>query len=195
MDWTQYKWNPWSISKRGLLDIEEVLVSNSINHVVEFGSGASSYYIRDVMNRIGRPYHLMSFDDDIGYAAEGVNIRPLLTCSDEHFDEMFNERVYKSQLMQYYTERKHSRQHNCFYKINGEDFVTPIDFLLVDGPNGNGRSFAYLHTKDCLKKGAVVFVDDYDHYDFLDKLSLFHEYTVIKERDSSKDRYIILKIN
>ena len=40
----------------------------------------------------------------------------------------------------------------------------------------------------------VTQIDDYDHYDFMEKLSIFHNYEVVKQYDSKKDRYIIVKV-
>lgn len=46
-----------------------------------------------------------------------------------------------------------------------------VDVLIVDGPHGNGRSLAYPLLAGKLKPGALVLVDDFDHYPFLADLA------------------------
>lgn len=199
MDLKWYKPHPWGVSRAGMSAIDGVFSSMPTDeriNIVEFGSGSSTYALWEMVKHYGLDASFLSFDDSEDYAADmaGVNIRPLLTCSSEDFEEMFRCGIYMPQKMDYYLDRKHSRQRNCFYKIKHNDLKENIGFMLLDGPNGNGRSIAFLHTKDLLHSGSIVFIDDYDHYDFMDRLSLFHEYDVLFKKDKKKDRFIIVKI-
>lgn len=62
--------------------------------------------------------------------------------------------------------------HNTFYgevdqlRLPAES----VDVLIVDGPHGNGRSLAYPLLCRAMKRGALVLVDDFDHYPFLNDL-------------------------
>jgi hypothetical protein len=60
-------------------------------------------------------------------------------------------------------------QKNVFYDIKDEQLPDVIDIMIVDGPHGNGRSIAFLHGINRLKSGSYVVIDDYNHYDFIEK--------------------------
>jgi hypothetical protein len=57
--------------------------------------------------------------------------------------------------------------------------LSPFDVVVVDGPNGNGRSLAFLAMKHCVQPGTLIFVDDYDHYDFEERLRGIYDITRI----------------
>jgi hypothetical protein len=60
-------------------------------------------------------------------------------------------------------------QKNNFYKIEESDLNGVYDIVILDGPNGNGRNFAFLHIKQYLNSGSIIYIDDYNHYDFVEK--------------------------
>jgi hypothetical protein len=200
MDLKAIGWNPWSISEDGLMCIEKLLEDIPFwgdYNIVEFGSGASTMFIDRFINQLGLTrVSLLSFDNSSKYAAKSdkVVLRPLVHCSDESFDGIFKNREYDPSLFKRKLSRPTSKQKNCFYKISPHHLPATIDLLIVDGPNGNGRSLAYLHTKDRLHPGSIVFIDDYDHYDFVEKFSLFHDHETVYSKHTEKDRFIILKV-
>jgi hypothetical protein len=53
--------------------------------------------------------------------------------------------------------------------------------MIVDGPHGNGRSIAFLHSIGRLQKGSYVVIDDYNHYDFVEKFQLLFKTQLIFE--------------
>lgn len=58
-------------------------------------------------------------------------------------------------------------QKNCSYLIDETTLRKDHNLAIVDGPHGNGRNFAYLLLKDRMKDG-YIFIDDFNHYDFLE---------------------------
>ena len=58
---------------------------------------------------------------------------------------------------------------NCFYDMTENDLPDDIDLVILDGPNGNGRSISFLHLKNKLSNGAYILIDDSDHYDFIER--------------------------
>jgi len=86
---------------------------------------------------------------------------------------MFETKQYKSEYMVDYKKPTSYRQKNCFYKFQENDLKDKYDVMVLDGPNGNGRNFSYLHMYTRIKKGGLIFIDDIDHYDFEPKMNTF----------------------
>lgn len=204
MNYNKYKGNRWSISIDGLKALHTLLDCMFPSwwphpwRIVEFGAGASTLFLDDFIEGNKR-FTAISFENDAEYVPKGlkhvdVKIRPLLKCSDEAFEEMFERRMYMPDKMSHYLDKPHSRQKNCFYQVKYDDLPDVIDLMILDGPNGNGRSFAFLRAVEHLRAGSYIFIDDYDHYDFLDKLSLFYEYEVTFKKRKKKDRFVIVRL-
>lgn len=86
--------------------------------------------------------------------------------------------------------------HNTFYGEADQLDLTPesVDVLIVDGPHGNGRSLAYPLYCRQLKPNALVLVDDFDHYPFLDDLGrVFHFEELYREVIGEK-RSVLLRL-
>lgn len=163
----KYRNDGWGLSKKCLKEISEILDKIKNPVVVEFGSGISTKFFIDY---IGDNGEIISFDHDPKYAAKISKIKRLVECVDDDFNFMFENLIYDFSKMKYRTDPPHTRQKNCFYDIKSNDIPNKIDLVVVDGSHGNGRSFAFLHVKNKMKKGGYIVVDDYNHYDFSEKL-------------------------
>ncbi|WEK55851.1 MAG: hypothetical protein P0Y55_07345 [Candidatus Cohnella colombiensis] len=115
-----------------------------------------------------------------------LNWNSLKQVTDGECEQLFSEPAEASErwgtigksvpLNQY----QHYTIRNTFY---GEAHQIPllhnkIDVLIVDGPHGNGRSFAFPIFSSLLKKDALVLIDDFDHYPFaadLERIFSFDE--------------------
>lgn len=205
MDYDKYYSKGWGVSIDGLKEIERILDGcvrgDAVFNILEFGSGFSTMFFVDyiIENRLNRA-KVVSFENNeifamrISHPQLDLRMRSLLHCSDEDYEEMFEKRVYMPQKMRVFSDKPSARQRNCFYKINYNDIPDVVDFMLLDGPNGNGRNIAYLHVKDTLHPGTIVFIDDYDHYDFMERFGLFWEYDVLCVSKEENDHYVILKV-
>ena len=61
-----------------------------------------------------------------------------------------------------------------------------IDLVVLDGPNGNGRSISFLHLKDKLSKKSFILIDDSDHYDFVERCKqVLNAEVIVHENDPS----------
>ncbi len=178
-----YKNDGWGISKQGFEDMYKILstlvFTNETYNIVEFGSGISTKFFVDFANDGDKNIIIYSFDDSIEFSTRIVDskltfkVKKLLTCNDASYNEMFNNKKYDRNKM-IESPAPTSRQKNCFYDIDTYDLPEVINFLFIDGPHGNGRNFAFLHSLNKLKSGSIVFIDDYDHYNFVSTLeSLF----------------------
>jgi hypothetical protein len=178
----KYRNDGWGLSKKCFENIISILKTFShLINVVEFGSGVSTEFLVDML---GEHYNLniISYDDDAKYATKAVHsqlklyITGLVECHDSDFENQFTEKHYNKNLFFKKITPVHTRQKNAFYDIQEGQLPDVIDLMIVDGPHGNGRSIAFLHAIGRLRKGSFVVIDDYNHYDFVERFQrLFPE--------------------
>lgn len=196
MKFDKYKNDGWGLSE---LQLKELLglIKNSKKetlNVVEFGSGKSTEFLVDVVLGGIKKMNIVSFDDNPTYAYKNdgnhefidLKIRSLEECDDESYNKMFITKSYEKSLMRTKTTPLHSRQRNNFYKIEEGDLNGVYDLMILDGPNGNGRNISYLHMQKHLNIGSIILIDDYTHYDFVEKFDLFFDFKVLYENNSGK---------
>lgn len=90
---------------------------------------------------------------------------------------------------------------NNFYEIKNNEITGTYDLVVLDGPNGNGRRIAFLYLINHLRNGTFVFIDDYTHYDFIERFGQLFDYEIYFEHTSGMINqwqnggdFIILKI-
>jgi hypothetical protein len=210
MNFNIYKNSGWGISKLGFQKLFEIIDTNKNNHfnIIEFGSGISTQFLIDCAI-LYKNIKITSFDNDINYSYKqskdydffNLKFRNLVECSDLSYNNMFNEKKYDKKQMKLKTSEPTTRQKNCFYDLNENDLVGQYDLVILDGPNGNGRNLAFLHLINHVKSGTYFFVDDYNHYDFIDKLkSIYLVNEIYRNIDNSNMKwdnggnFMILKV-
>lgn len=210
MNLDKYKNDGWGLSRLGLQKLFEILnnFSNEVR-IVEFGSGKSTEFFDDYIKLFNKKIKVDSFDNDIRYAYNPspnsnikVKMRNLIECSDDSFHEMFNNKKINDSKLYHKTSELTTKQKNNFYQIDDGDINSKYDLVVLDGPNGNGRSLAFLHLINHLNDGAYVFIDDYTHYDFVLRFkSIFNCETYFEHKRGMIDQwnlggdFIILKVN
>lgn len=196
MDLEKYKNDGWGLNKLQFETILEIIKKHEKEslRVVEFGSGKSTNFLCDIHEMGIKKLEIVSFDDNTTFAYDGLHdcldlkIRELLECNDTNYDEMFKNKQLNKEYLKPKTTPLTSRQKNNFYDVKSDDLTGIYDFMILDGPNGNGRNISYLYVKDHLDVGSIVLVDDYTHYDFMEKLSLFFEYEVLNQVTTSTNK-------
>jgi hypothetical protein len=202
MDYTKYKTDGWGLSELALSKLSESIDSIEKGNikVVEFGSGASTRFLVDLGVEIEKNLQITSFDNDPSYSYNGsgvlLHMRNLVECDDETYEKMFTDKVYKKELMRPKTSELSTRQKNNFYDINEGDLDGIYDVMVLDGPNGNGRNISFLHMKEHLKSGSYVLIDDFPHYDFVERfLSIFDAELIFKHNNREDGgEFVIYKI-
>ena len=149
------------------------------------------------MNDIGIDY--LSFDNDIKFAAktDKVVIKPLVELDDKMFNDVIEGNIKFVNISQNFVAPKkiHTRQRNCFYKLDDTDIDGTFDLIILDGPNGNGRSIAFNVMKHHIKDVSFIFIDDYNHYPFIDDMCrVFNNVTLVKSHTEDNDVWEIYKI-
>lgn len=206
MDLNKYKNDGWGIAISGFEKIVEILNNANLSNVdkyniLEFGSGISTHFFVDFIqeNKLKNVY-ITSFENDPIFMTKArhpqldLKLKMLVTCNDIDYNEMFNTKIYNSSKVWYRKEKPESRQKNCFYEIEKNDIPDTVDFMLLDGPSGNGRNFAFLHVQKKLHSGSIVFIDDYNHYDFIPKFKSIFNAEEIFELTDKYGCYMILKV-
>lgn len=202
MDYNKYKNDGWGLSELTLKKISEIVdkIDNTTIKVVEFGSGLSTQFLVDLDSEHKKDIIITSFDNDPNYAYKGggVNLlmRNLIECTDDNYEKMFNEKKYNINYMKPKTSPLSTRQKNNFYDIKEGDLSGEYDLMILDGPNGNGRNLSFLHMDGYLKSGSYVLIDDYHHYDFVDKFFTIFDGELVFENNNRDNggEFIIYKI-
>jgi len=210
-DLEKYQNDGWGISRRGFEMLYSLMAQDNrkVLRVLEFGSGISTAFFSDLSTILNKEIFITSFDNDSGYMYSGaadprvtVHLRDLEETDDLSFERMFSDRTYHQGLMHKKTTPLTSRQRNNFYGLKPDDLTGTYDYMLLDGPNGNGRSLAFLHTRPHLEAGSIVFIDDFTHYDFVEKFKeVFDSEELYKHIGGGIDRwhsggdFIIFRIN
>ena len=187
IDYNSYWIGGMGLHSCQLLELENIILTKDIKNIVEFGSGQSSRFFNDFRTLHNLDYSLTSFDHNDAYAFGSATIRDLVTCDDEAFDKMFEDRkITKDVFSTAQHEKDNFGAKNCFYDLTDEDLPDDIDLVLIDGPNGNGRSLAFSHLVGKLKSPCYVMIDDVNHYDFLDRAKQIFDYDVITHTEDKQ---------
>lgn len=189
----KYKYTGWTLSRLALEALQKIINDKKIKRVIEFGSGQSTYLLEDM----GVEY--ISFDHDLSYAAktDNVIISELIQINDLDFNNIINGKVLYKDVLKNTNKpsRIHTRMKNCFYNISPDCINGLFDLVILDGPNGNGRSVSFEIIKKHLSPNGYFFIDDYNHYPFIDHLKLsFPEAELIDEHSSNGDNWQLYKI-
>jgi len=211
-DFDRYDNDGWGLSIEGFKDLYDIITTHDKErlNILEFGSGYSTRFLVDLAATGVKNFDVESYDDSEHWCYKpekqhdflDLKIRNLLECTDRAFVGMFMGRQYDPSKMVARTRPPHTRQKNCFYNImesEGDLTKDVYDLVILDGPNGNGRSIAFLHLLDKVVPGSFIYVDDYDHHPYPKCLELLFDVEIHKHRKvgvnpNDGDAYIIYKV-
>jgi len=196
INYNDYKNDGWGLSKLGFEKLYELISNNPKENlrILEFGSGVSTKFFSDLSKILDKHIEVTSFDnsDEFMYKDTSnpdvvVNLRPLDETDDTGFKQMFVDKIFNSKLM----KRKTSKHlMNMFYSLKSDDLSGVYDYMLLDGPHGNGRSLAFLLANTHLVGDSVIFIDDYTHYDFVDRfLSIYDADEIFRHIAGNTDKW------
>ena len=202
----KYFLNGMGFHRTQIKDLKKLLNSD-VKNIVEFGSGKSTEFLLTHRKIKNLNYQIYSFDHNPDFSFKSnqqdrnfvLNFRPLIYFSQTEFLLMFKNKVLSDNFNLVESAKINDfRIENAFYKLDKNDLPSVVDFVILDGPNGNGRSIAFLHLHKKLKNGSVIFIDDVDHYDYLVKLEQLFNFEILKYSNNKKIHplfsYAIIKI-
>jgi hypothetical protein len=181
-----YKNSGWGLSRLAFQKLFEIIPNSmqSPYRIIEFGSGISTQFLVDcALKNLQKKIEILSFDNDQEYMYKPkddydfltLRLRNLLECDEDTYESMFAAKMYSRERMREKTSPLTTRQKNNFYDIQDGDINGYYDLMILDGPNGNGRNFAFLHMQNHFKIGSYVFIDDFTHYDFVERFRALYK--------------------
>ena len=202
MDLLKYKNDGWGLSEKAFSHLFDILNNMSFPiNVIDFGSGHSTEFLYDYKKLYNKEMNIDSFDDSKEYMYPKATLVPLVECSNKDFDKMISRKKLSPNLLKLKNTPVTTRQKNCFYDLSNIRLKN-YDLVLLDGPNGNGRSIAFLHLIGKLNKGAIVLIDDTQasdgnyNYDFCDIFnSIFCAEELVSHEFENKDSFKIYRVN
>jgi spore maturation protein CgeB len=200
----------WSISKNALkLLIEKA--GHEITGILECGAGYSTLFFAKWMALNNKNIPIHSFEHNaVFWNKLSKDLQPfpnvnlvmpkLKQLSDYEYGELFVSKspsdIYRDMGHPVPIELYHqTRLHNVFYDIEADKFkLYNVNLIIIDGPNGNGRSIAFPLLRDLVRLPIYCLVDDFTHYPFLEEMQKCFEFLKIFEFDYGHDAYSFMKI-
>lgn len=148
----------WSYSQNEMTELFKFIDLNKVSEIdnfsiLEFGSGDSSVKLANIFSKATHNLTYYTYESNSNYVQYDHRIRTIL------YNENDIENV------------------NLSDNINLEQ---KFDLILVDGPNGNNRMFWYEKFKHFVKPGAIILIDDFNHYSsFGEQLDKHFEYELL----------------
>ncbi|RAV04563.1 hypothetical protein [Paenibacillus sp. YN15] len=202
-----------ALGKGALVHLCRRLEAGRSYHILELGGGMSPYFWDQVAVQDFLSVSLFHIEHDPGLASlwEGQHLgkgsfhfynRPLKQLSDEERTEVFANpetawavwgsygQAVPQELFNHYTIR------NAFYADIETIPLEPasVDVLILDGPHGNGRSLAFPLLYGRLKRDALVLIDDYDHYPFVEDLRSLFQMEELAREPRGEYRWLLCRL-
>jgi len=174
------KHSGWAIPKVALMSL--CVMKPPPCKILEFGGGYSSIFFREIGYDVTTIEHVPSWSKKL----ESCGHTDVLLFKLKQFNSIEWKRLFSCDKSRefYYSSGKtlppecnnKTRIKNTFYDI--KDFTKipdKPDIIILDGPNGNGRSLAWPLLKGHMKFPCYILIDDYTHYPFVEDFLLIFE--------------------
>jgi hypothetical protein len=208
-------WSAWSLHPLGCLLVADLLMSEEIQKIVEFGAGYSTIFLTKFIQQTSTDTTIESFEhqeefsgrlamtlNDIDNHVATLHTCELIQCTDEQFKQLFRTDVEPQTLLKQkgvaapIAEYRGTRLRNAFYDY---DFsVMPdhsIDLIILGGPNSNGRSIAFPLLKNKMKTPSWLLMDDYLDHPFLADLQSVFQSEIVAKEEIDDNEYVLLKLH
>jgi len=208
----QYRaWDSWSLDRTSIIWLAELLLQQEIKHIIEFGAGFSTLALAGYLRQMLPETSLMSFEHQPDYARRIQSFLPVdsqarVECAELwQVDDLVFERLFtvpapysafKAAATPVPVERYHeTRLHNVFYEFDFEKIAAgTVDLIILDGPNGNGRSLAFPFLRHALRLPGWLLIDDYLDYPFLDHCRKVFAADVIRHFEGGCKTYMLVRV-
>lgn len=183
----------WSLTNAALDAIISIINREGLRRVIEFGSGYSTYRLaRDTTANV------ISFEHQERYYREVLTaIQGLGTCDrvGVYLSQLYKDGNITRPLEHYKTGQ--SDPGYVFYSIPlvySKSAGRGIDCIVLDGPNGSGRSIAFDALKSAIKFPCYVLIDDCQDYDFVGDMRKTFADECLDQRQEQNKAWSIHKI-
>lgn len=202
----------WALSRSALRTLVGVLWREGLScpHLVEFGSGQSTRFWNHLS--VDVPFALTSFEHDqlwfeglqseISSPALSYLSAPLRQLQPAEKKQLWQApqsahrdfaRLGRPLPLSHYGN---TREALCFYDVDYANLFAPasIDAVILDGPNGSGRSLAFALLYPFLKPKAWILLDDFDHYPFLEDLQDLFDFETQHVQIQAGKRWCLVRL-
>lgn len=200
MNYNKYKNSGWGLSREALETIAECIrkINKPDVSILEFGSGHSTRFLLDFKKEFYPSMILESYDNDPKYMHKHpcVRRRELIQYNDKDYESLFTEKIdqSKSRPFDYKKSSRKMNWKNVFYRIQDNDLINKYDLVVLDGPNGNGRSIAFPFLIGKMNPGSYIFIDDVTHYDFVERMTrMFPKAEVVQKYQKGRDVFALVR--
>ncbi|MCX6043992.1 MAG: hypothetical protein NT075_02685 [Chloroflexi bacterium] len=211
---SQAKFGGWSLSKSAIYTLCRHLLTKTTTPVlIELGSGQSTLFWDAFAKNANLPLRVITFEHNPRWAEHVKNLLtpqtqiemvllPLWQIQAQDKEQLFADRAHALEIWQAkqhtvpLAEYDNTRIPNAFYAVT-PDCVPPahsVDAIIVDGPNGSGRSLAYPLLFSALKAQSLVLIDDFDHYPFVPDLARLYPFKPLMERTHTPKHWVLLEL-
>jgi len=204
------RWDGWSLSYSAIFQVAILIARGEVNRIVEFGAGFSTIALAEFLSQTAYSVTVDSFEHQAEYAVPlnanlsnsdvKLNCVNLLQLDDERYVNLFtvsnpNEYFHTQSTAVPQERYGETRLRNAFYDYDYSQWPdTSVDLIILDGPNGNGRSIAFPLLRDVVRIPGWILIDDYLDYPFLDDLrKVFKFETIYQDRIAGKE-HILVKV-
>jgi predicted O-methyltransferase YrrM len=207
------RWNPWMLSREAISAACGIIASAGTGSIVEFGSGYSTIVINDFLRSINSAASLISFEHRKASMREvmkhiaprwgtAYRLRQLVQFSDQLSQLIFcghaNVELLTVGHAPIVPVEDHDRTDlkNAFYFIDCEaDLPGTIDLVILDGPNGNGRSIAFPLLRGRMRRGSHILIDDVEDHPFIEQMGRVFDYQMIRHCTTGAKEWALVQIN
>lgn len=193
LDFEKYRNTGWGLSVEAFKALSDAMDTLPNISAIEFGSGVSTEFLMDYAADAEKELQFDSFDNDKKYKHPKAVLSYLVECKDKDYEEMFRQKEINWGAFKKRFWRPKTRQKNCFYNVKDYPLKENYNLAIVDGPHGNGRNIAYLLLKDKMQSGFIL-IDDFNHYDFVERASNLFNLEEICRVESPKDNFVLMKV-
>ncbi len=204
----------WSLSKSAIYTLcSHLLAKTTAPVLIELGGGQSTLFWDAFAKNANVALRVITFEHNPRWAEHvktlltpqtnvEMRILPLWQIDGQEKERLFTNRTDAFEIWQTMhhlvptAEYDNTRTPNAFYGVT-QDLIPPphsVDAIVVDGPNGSGRSLAYPLLFGALKPQALVLIDDFDHYPFVLDLARLYSFKPLAERTHTIKHWILLAL-
>lgn len=196
----------WALAESSLAALVTAVKDTPSPRVCEFGAGMSTRFLQAYY---AAGVEIDAFEHQAQYAealrrdchAPGIRIheRPLLEYSQADrialLASTLETEVAQGRATPFPSERYgETRTPNLFYAIQEGDLAAEYDAVILDGPNGDGRSLAFPYLRERLRPGSLVLIDDCNHYPFVSDFSRFFRFEILGGAFWPMKRWVLFQV-
>lgn len=195
----------WALCDDALLAAANCLSQVEKPRILEFGAGVSTVFFDHLLEGTA---DIDTFEHQPDFAkiverkiTRRGNVTLHLQCLNKGDENLFNQ-LFESTDPKCFWNTHASKLHPdeyantrvplAFYEM--PTLEGKYDLLILDGPNGSGRSIAFPLTQELVRAGSYILIDDVTHYPFLSDCARLWSFDIVAGNINQNEQWIIIKL-